>query len=234
MCSNFRLEVSGEGTATVLRLFGELDSASYPVLEERLGQLQDSGSVIVDLGALTFIDARGLDALLRAQDAAQRRGTQFGVVNAGSQVRWLMKLAGADDCGLLIDASEQTQASPGGIGMRDRLLLAFANLDSYGITARPHESGSAETVHRRVAVWRRKEYPRGLDSYVFWLADDDARFCSDGNLPAGVQLPLHCSNGDVVPAVTAACADVSIEISRDGQDHVLRARDAGGGSGPQC
>jgi anti-anti-sigma factor len=232
MCSNFHLEVRGEGTGTVLRLYGELDSVSYPVLEEHLRRLRDSGSVIVDLGSLAFMDARGLDALLRARDAAQRRGAQFGVVNAGSQVRWLMKLAGADECGLLLDASERTRPSPGSIGMRDRLLLAFANLNSYGITARPHEPGSVETVHRRVAIWRRMEHPHGLDSYVFWLAADDTRFCSDGNLPAGVQLPLHCGSENVVPAVTAACADVSIEISSDGQDHVLRAREAGDGSAP--
>jgi anti-anti-sigma factor len=232
MCSNFHLEVRGEGTATVLRLYGELDSVSYPVLEEQLGRLRDSGSVIVDLGSLAFMDARGLDALLRARDDAQRRGVEFGVVNAGSQVRWLMKLAGAAECGLLLDASERTRPSPGSIGMRDRLLLAFANLNSYGITAYPHEPGSVETVHRRVAASRRMDYPHGLDSYVFWLAADDARFCSDGNLPAGVQLPLHCGSENVVPAVTAACADVSIEISSDEQAHVLRAREAGGGSAP--
>jgi anti-anti-sigma factor len=86
MCSNFHLEVRGEGTATVLRLYGELDSVSYPVLEEQLGRLRGGGSVIVDLGSLAFVDARGLDALLRARDDAQRRGVELGVVNAGSQV----------------------------------------------------------------------------------------------------------------------------------------------------
>lgn len=130
---------------------------------------------------------------------------------------------------MLLDRSLRPQVSSVGLGMRDRLLLAFANLNSYGIDAHPHMPGSAEAVHRQVANEVRTKHPHGLGSYVFWLAVDDTRFRPDGSLPSTIELPLHYGNDDVVPAVIAACADMSIEISRDRQRRILLARDAESG-----
>jgi anti-anti-sigma factor len=214
-----------EGQTTVLLLQGELDMGSSAALEEELARLGNPDAVLVDLQALTFMDARGLHALLDAQRAAERRGRSFAIINAGAQVRSLLKLGDVQDSELLLDRSRSPQPASM-IAMRDRLLLAFANLTSYGIVAHPHLPGSVETAHQQVAVEVRTKYPYGANSYVFWRAHDDARFRADGTLPPSVELPLHYGSDDVIPAVIAACIDVSIEISPDRRNDILLARDA--------
>ena len=58
---------------------------------------------------------------------------------------------------------------------RDRLLLAFANLASYGIAARDAYGDSATEAHAAVAADLRLRHPHGLGAYVFWTRTDDAR-----------------------------------------------------------
>ena len=226
---NFHVELQTEGPTTVLLLRGKLDMASAPILEDQFSRLGAPDAILVDLHAVTFMDARGLHVLLDAQRSAQRRGAQFGIINFGPQVRSLLKMAGDEDSGMLLDQSRPPPRSPSPLGMRDRLLLAFANLNSYGIIAHPHLPGSAEAAHRQVANEVRIKYPYGLGSYVFWRAADDTRFRPDGSLPSAIELPLHYGNDDVVPAVIAACADMSIEISRDRRRRILLARNAESG-----
>ena len=226
---NFQVELRTEGPTTVLLLRGELDMATAPTLEEQFSRLGDRDVILVDLHGLTFMDARGLHVLLAAHRDVTLRGRKFTVINLGSEVRSLLGLVDVDDSLMLLSRPRPPKPAPLGLGMRDRLLLAFANLDSYGIAARPHLPGTAEAVHRQVANEVRNEYPHGLGSYVFWLAVDDARFRPDGSLPPTIELALHYGNDDVVPAVIAACADTSIEISRDRRRRILLARDAESG-----
>ena len=230
---NFHVELRTEGPTTVLLLRGELDMESAPILEDQFSRLDDPDAILVDLHGLTFMDARGLHVLLDAQRDAQRREQRFGIINAGPQVRSLLTPVGADNSGMLLDRSPAPQLSSVSLGTLDRLLLAFANLNSYGVLAHPHLPGSAEAAHRKVANEVRTKYRHGLGSYVFWLAVDDNRFRLDGSLPSTIELPLHYGTDDVVPAVIAACAEMSIEISRDRRRRILLARDARSG-GDAC
>ena len=54
----------------VLRLKGEVDLATAPILETRLDQANGevNGPLILDLGEMTFIDCTGLSVLARAQN----------------------------------------------------------------------------------------------------------------------------------------------------------------------
>ena len=110
------------------------------------------------------------------------------------------------------------------LSSRDRLLLAFANLQSYGIAAKACLDQTAETAHEDLWVELKATFPHGLGSYVFWLAGDEVLFSSSGDLMDGTELPLHYSTEDVVPGVIAACGDVDIEVVRRSH-RVLGARD---------
>jgi hypothetical protein len=98
---------------------------------------------------------------------------------------------------------------------RDRLLLAFANLASHGIAARP----AMATDMARLAAEMRARYPRGLGSYVFWHRDNDASFDPTGTLTTA--LTLHCSGEEALTAARAACRQVGIDVVGAGRSHTL-------------
>jgi hypothetical protein len=98
---------------------------------------------------------------------------------------------------------------------RDRLLLAFANLASHGIAARPAMASDAA----RLAAELRARHPLGLGSYVFWHCDNDASFDPTGTLTTA--LTLHCSGEEALTAAHAACRQVGIDVVRAGRSHTL-------------
>jgi hypothetical protein len=98
---------------------------------------------------------------------------------------------------------------------RDRLLLAFANVASYGIAARDAYGDSATEAHAAVAADLRLRHPNGLHAYVFWTRADDARaFDAYGNLVA--ELPLHTGGEGTADAVRTAAALAGVELALDG------------------
>ena len=98
---------------------------------------------------------------------------------------------------------------------RDRMLLAFANLASHGIAARPAMASDAAEL----AAELRARHPRGLRSYVFWHRDDDASFDPTGTLTDA--LTLHCSSEESLTAARAACRQVGVDVVRTGRPHTL-------------
>jgi anti-anti-sigma factor len=82
-----------------VRLVGELDLASVPILEACLENLLAVGTryIRADVSGLSFIDCAGLGALLAAHHAfLQDRGTLV-ITGASGQTRRLMRIAGLDD-----------------------------------------------------------------------------------------------------------------------------------------
>ena len=107
---------------------------------------------------------------------------------------------------------------------RDRLLLAFANLASYGIAARDAYGDSATEAHAAVAADLRFRFPHSTGAYVFWTRpDDDRAFDAYGRLVA--ELPLHTGGEGTAEALRTAVALEGIELADDGDD--LRALGAG-------
>jgi hypothetical protein len=78
---------------------------------------------------------------------------------------------------------------------RDGKLLAFANLASHGIAARPATASDAAGLAAELGA----RHPGGLGSYVFWHRDDDASFDPTGTLTAAA-LTLHCSGEESLTA----------------------------------
>ena|SRR6478752_9836749 len=108
------------------------------------------------------------------------------------------------------------------IGLRDRLLLCFADLNSYGIDARSAVAGTVEECRARILAEVLDQHPNAIGSYVFWTKADDDCFLPSGDLRAGIQLPLYHSGSDVVRALKTVCvrADV-ILLGMESDDPVL-------------
>jgi hypothetical protein len=94
---------------------------------------------------------------------------------------------------------------------RDRLLLAFANLASYGIAARAAYGDDATEAHAAIAADLRLRHPHGLGAYVFWTRADDDRFDAYGSLTA--ELVLHTGGDGTAEAVRTACALAGVELA---------------------
>ena len=78
----------------MITLAGELDLASSAALEEVLEQEAGAQNLILDLRQVEFIDSTGLSVLVKAHQAAQEQGRQFGLVQGGAQVQRLLTLTG--------------------------------------------------------------------------------------------------------------------------------------------
>lgn len=80
-----------------VRLHGDLDLATAPVLRQALSRLcQRRQPVVLDLDQLAFIDMSGLRAVSAAAQEASRERVSFGVTRGSPQVRRLVDLAQFD------------------------------------------------------------------------------------------------------------------------------------------
>jgi anti-anti-sigma factor len=97
--SNLLIDVSREGERVVLRLDGELDLASVPLLESELeGATQDDpATIVLDLRGLEFIDSTGLRAILLLDKRSTERGATLALVRGSPQVQRLMTMTRVDE-----------------------------------------------------------------------------------------------------------------------------------------
>ena len=80
-----------------LQLSGELDISTAPELDQVLRTAQrQARSVIVDLRCLSFMDCRGLGAIVAAAKRADVAGSSFRVVRGPPNVHRLFTLTEAD------------------------------------------------------------------------------------------------------------------------------------------
>lgn len=88
-----------DGPTALLRVGGELDAATAPVLDEALRRATAEGArerVVLDFADLTFVDSAGLSVLVAAHKRLQREGTEFVVAAPSAAVRRLFGIAGLD------------------------------------------------------------------------------------------------------------------------------------------
>jgi anti-sigma B factor antagonist len=78
----------------VVRVAGEIDVYTAPRLREQLIRLVGSGSVIVDLDEVTFLDSTALGVLVGALKRQRDHGGTFSVVASGNRVRRLFDITG--------------------------------------------------------------------------------------------------------------------------------------------
>ena len=85
----------------VLTLEGEFDITERPELEDAalaaVAAAAGSGRVVVDLGAVTFIDSEAVGAIIAGYTAATAAGCVYRLANARGLVRRVFDIAGLLD-----------------------------------------------------------------------------------------------------------------------------------------
>jgi anti-sigma B factor antagonist len=97
----FNIEVVDRDDGMLVRVEGELDVATAPVLQEALIQVEasDAPVIAIDLTGVSFIDSTGLRALLEAhvRDTERADGERLQITGGSEQAHKLFKLAGVLD-----------------------------------------------------------------------------------------------------------------------------------------
>jgi anti-sigma B factor antagonist len=94
----FRCELVPENGRTLVRLGGELDMSTVPLLEERLREALAGGGrrLVVDLRGLDFMDSTGLTLLMRWGLGAAQDGYELALVRGEDRVHRLFEITGLD------------------------------------------------------------------------------------------------------------------------------------------
>jgi anti-sigma B factor antagonist len=81
-----------EGEAHIIELIGELDLDGAPKLEQALREAEagDASSIVVDLGALDFIDSTGLRLLVMAAERSPEG--RFSLLRGPKQVHRVFEI----------------------------------------------------------------------------------------------------------------------------------------------
>ena len=82
----------------MVRLHGELDMATAPLLDDALSTVlgNEAVDVVVDLANLTFLDSTGISVLLGAGQRAGEAGRSFRVQAPNRPVRKALHLTGVE------------------------------------------------------------------------------------------------------------------------------------------
>ncbi|MCP2329823.1 MULTISPECIES: STAS domain-containing protein [Actinoalloteichus] len=104
----------GDGHPIVLHFHGEVDMVSAPAL--RQGILPHLGGghpvVVLDLSGVTFFGARGVSALMTAQDTAEHQHIELRVVSNRSTVPRVLRAADVGDVLPVYDSVAAAIAEP--------------------------------------------------------------------------------------------------------------------------
>jgi anti-sigma B factor antagonist len=101
-------EISEKQGASVVTFTGEVDLESSPAAREILLKCLDStGTVIVDLSEVTYIDSSGVASLVEALQAAKKNGSQFSLAAVSEPTRRVLELARLDKVFTLYDSVDE-------------------------------------------------------------------------------------------------------------------------------
>ena len=73
---------------------GDIDIAGGPILDAALNALAPTGSVVIDLGEVSFVDSSGLRSLLTAGRNARARDAAVVLRNVQPEVVRLLEITG--------------------------------------------------------------------------------------------------------------------------------------------
>ena len=84
-----------EGSAEVVVVRGEIDLATADAVRADLPQpFERSGTVVLDLREVGFMDTQGLAVVIEAQQASAADGTRFAITRAPDHVHRLFDMIG--------------------------------------------------------------------------------------------------------------------------------------------
>jgi anti-sigma B factor antagonist len=100
-----QLTIHAVGRRLVVRVAGEIDMATVPVLADAIDAAIGSGALElwIDLTPTTFMDSSGMNALLTAQVRLHALNRRLAVICPGGPVRRVFELTGLDGSLQLFD-----------------------------------------------------------------------------------------------------------------------------------
>jgi len=95
---SFAIALETYGQTALLELVGELDMAASPTFSEVVGDQLGRGSAafVVDLDKLTYIDSRGLYALIEMLRSVRNAGGDVAIVLNNPQIARVFAISGID------------------------------------------------------------------------------------------------------------------------------------------
>jgi anti-anti-sigma factor len=99
------------GGAVVIRVFGELDLATVPRLEEVVATVSADPTVI-NLSACTFLDSSGVRALAKAGRGVSESGRRFALVTTDPGLLRVLEITGVDNMLAVHHSTESALAAP--------------------------------------------------------------------------------------------------------------------------
>ena len=92
---NVQVVVEPRGEGTLVRVSGVLDALALAEVSRALTDAQrDHGTVYVDLAEVSFIDSRGLGALLAANERSREGAAPLRIFRPSEPVRRLLDVSG--------------------------------------------------------------------------------------------------------------------------------------------
>lgn len=99
------VDVEARGDATLVRVSGVVDALALPEVSRELTDAQrGTGPVYVDLEGVTFMDSRGLGALLAANERSREGAAPVHIYKPSDAVRRLLDVSGV--ASVLTEAQE--------------------------------------------------------------------------------------------------------------------------------
>jgi anti-anti-sigma factor len=91
----FNVTLTEQSDTVVVRVFGEVDIVTAPVLQRHLDAAISSGraSVVIDLAETTFLDARGVGVLVAARKVIAAAGGHLVIRRPPPIVRRVLEVA---------------------------------------------------------------------------------------------------------------------------------------------
>ena len=94
----FQIDATPGSAAYLIRVRGDLDLAESPALELALTKAEESETdrILLDIEALTFVDASGLSLLHRAGERSTINGNRLWITRGTGQVARMFRLTALD------------------------------------------------------------------------------------------------------------------------------------------
>jgi stage II sporulation protein AA (anti-sigma F factor antagonist) len=110
--AGFSVSVRGHtaGSWTILEVEGEMDMSAFPLIPDLVGR--DTSRIVLELRGVTFMDARGLGAMIEAQRRAREAGGWVRLVAPSRSVRRVLMLTACDRIFLTFDTVDQALSTP--------------------------------------------------------------------------------------------------------------------------
>jgi anti-anti-sigma factor len=99
---------------TIVRLYGEFDLSSERGFRDHIEVLLDgeTGTLVVDLRGLTFMDSTGLRALISLHNLSQQDRFDYSLLSTGGNVGRVLHETGLDAVLPMVDTSGVLAAEP--------------------------------------------------------------------------------------------------------------------------